>query len=292
MATLESSASERGERREYAFTTRDFERIRKLIREHAGIQLNDNKQDMVYSRIARRLRIRGLSTFSEYIGLLETDPAEWEEFTNSLTTNLTAFFREEYHFPILADFIQQRRGRKLRIWCSAASTGEEPYSIAITAIQASRIMNPSIEIIATDIDTKVLAEAASGVYPLERIKRLPADKLEFFLKGTGSNVGKVRLRPEVRNLVSFQPLNLLGKQWAVQGPFDAIFCRNVLIYFDRPTQRQIVQRFSPLLAPGGLLFIGHSETLAQEKDLYRLRGQTVYESVRYRDTSEGEQHAA
>lgn len=278
--------------REYAFTTRDFDRIRKLIREHAGIQLGDTKQDMVYSRVARRIRARKLGSFGEYLSLLERDKDEWEEFVNSLTTNLTAFFREEYHFPILADFLRQRRGKQTRLWCSAASTGEEPYSMAMTAIQASGVMNPSVEIIATDIDTRVLAEAEAGIYPIERIKRLPADKLEFFHKGTGSNAGKVRVRPEVRNLVTFQPLNLLDKQWAIPGPFDAIFCRNVLIYFDRETQRKIIQRFAPLLTPSGLLFVGHSETLAHDKDLFRLKGQTVYESCRYTESAEKSRRAA
>lgn len=277
--------------REYHFTPRDFEKVRKLIHEHAGIILNDGKQDMVYSRIARRIRAKRLETFNDYLQQLESDPVEWEEFVNSLTTNLTSFFREGYHFPILADFLKQHRGRRLKLWCSAASTGEEPYSMAITAIEALG-PNPTVEIVATDIDTKVLAEAESGVYSFERVKRLPAEKLNFFLKGSGSNTGKVKVRPEVKNLVTFRQLNLLDQQWDVQGPFDAIFCRNVLIYFDRPTQRQIVEKFSPLLSPHGLLFIGHSENLASDKDLYTLRGQTVYESRRYSDAKERKVHAA
>jgi len=277
--------------REYHFTLRDFEKVRKLIREHAGITLNDGKQDMVYSRIARRIRAKKLETFNDYLQQLESDPVEWEEFVNSLTTNLTSFFREGYHFPILADFLKQHRGKRIRLWCSAASTGEEPYSMAITAIEALG-PNPMVEIIATDIDTKVLTEAESGVYSFERVKRLQTEKLSYFLKGTGNNAGKVKVRPEVKNLVTFKQLNLLSPQWDVQGPFDAIFCRNVLIYFDRPTQRQIVEKFSPLLAPNGLLFIGHSENLASDKDLYTLRGQTVYESRRYRDAKERKVHAA
>jgi chemotaxis protein methyltransferase CheR len=280
------------DKREYAFTPRDFDRVRKLIREHAGIQLGDNKQDMVYGRITRRIRAKKMNSFAHYLNALEHDAEEWEEFINSLTTNLTSFFREEYHFPILADFIRENRGRRMRLWCSAASTGEEPYSMAMTAIQASGVSNPSIEIIATDIDTKVLAEAEAGVYPLERLRRLPADKLAFFHKGTGSNAGKARIRQEVRNLVTFKPLNLLDKQWDIQAPFDAIFCRNVLIYFDRATQRQLVERFSPLLTPSGLLFIGHSETLSHDKDLFKLRGQTVYEGCRYTDTAARSKHAA
>jgi len=277
--------------REYHFTPRDFEKVRKLIREHAGIILNDGKQDMVYSRIARRIRARHLDTFNEYLQQLESDPVEWEEFVNSLTTNLTSFFREGYHFPILADYLKGLRGKRIRMWCSAASTGEEAYSMAITAIEALG-PNPTVEILATDIDTRVLAEAEAGIYSYERVKRLTPEKLSFFLKGSGKNAGKVKVRPEVKNLVSFRQLNLLGQQWDVQGPFDVIFCRNVLIYFDRPTQRRLAERFSPLLTPNGLLFIGHSENLANDKDLFQLRGQTVYEGRRYNDAAERKAHAA
>lgn len=277
--------------REYAFTDRDFERIRTLIREHAGIQLSDTKHDMVYGRVARRIRFKRMGSFREYLAALDQDPEEYEEFINSLTTNLTAFFREEHHFPVLAGFLRQHCGKRLRLWCSAASTGEEPYSMAMTAIQACG-PNPAVEIIATDIDTKVLAEAKAGIYPAERIKRLAPENLKFFCQGTGSNAGKVRVRPEVQKLVTFKQLNLLDRQWPIQGSFDAIFCRNVLIYFDRDTQRQIIQRFSPLLVPSGLLFIGHSETLAQDKDLYNLRGRTVYESCRHRPSVAKHHHAA
>ena len=263
--------------REYEFTLTDFNRVRRLIREHAGILLNDTKQDMVYGRIARRIRAKRLNSFSDYLLQLESDAAEWEEFVNSLTTNLTSFFRESYHFPLLADHLRKCRGKHIRLWCSAASSGEEAYSMAITAIQALG-PNPSFEIVATDIDTKVLSEAQAGIYPYERIKSLAQDKLAFFLKGGGRNGGKVKVRPEVRNLITFKQFNLLTAHWDMQGPFDAIFCRNVLIYFDRPTQRRIVEKFMPLLAPNGLLFLGHSETLAHDKDLYKLRGQTVYEA--------------
>lgn len=278
--------------REFAFTPRDFERIRTLIRDHAGIQLGDNKQDMVYSRIVRRIRALGLNSFNDYLQMLDRNPEEWEAFVNSLTTNLTAFFREEYHFPMLAEYMSQKRGHPLRLWCCAASTGEEPYSMAITAIQAYGTSAPPVEIIATDIDTRVLAEANTGIYPLERVRRLSTEKLAFFQKGSGNNDGKVRVRPEVRNLVKFQALNLLDPKWGVKGPFDAIFCRNVLIYFDVATQKQIVQRFAPLLSPSGLLFIGHSETLAQDKDRFKLRGKTVYERCAFTESSARTLHAA
>ncbi len=279
-------------KREYAFTRRDFDRVRTLIREHAGIHLNDTKQDMVYSRIARRIRSTRMETFQEYLDALENNTDEWEQFVNSLTTNLTSFFREGYHFPILADFLRSKRGERIRIWCAAASTGEEPYSIAMTAIQAFDNASPPVEIIATDIDTHALAVAEKGIYPLERIKRLTPDKLTFFHKGVGANAGKVRITKEVRKLVTFRKLNLLEKNWDVQGPLDVIFCRNVLIYFDRPIQRQLVERFSPLLSSDGLLFIGHSETLAQDKDLFKLRGKTVYENSRRSQSLARSRHAA
>lgn len=280
------------DQREYAFTRRDFDRIRKLIRELAGIHLNDNKQDMVYSRIARRIRSARMRTFQEYLDSLEGNPAEWEQFVNSLTTNLTSFFREGYHFQILADYLRNEKGRRVRIWCAAASTGEEPYSIAMTAMQAYGNASPPVEIVATDIDTRALGEAEKGVYALERIKRLTPDKLAFFHKGVGVNSGKVRVTSEVKKLVTFRKLNLLDDNWDVQGPLDVIFCRNLLIYFDRPTQRKLIERFSPLLSDDGLLFIGHSETLAQDKDLFRLRGQTVYENNRHPQTSARRRHAA
>ena len=265
--------------REFEFTASDFARVRKLIYQHAGISLSDAKTDMVYSRIGRRLRVLDMDSFKTYLDQLErgNDTKEWEAFVNSLTTNLTSFFREEHHFPILADHLVLLK-KPIRIWCSAASTGEEPYTIAITACEAFGTLTPPVEIIATDIDTNVLNTAARGVYPNDRISKLPNHILkQYFQRGTGAQEGAVRVRNELKALINFQPLNLLGDNWIVKEPFDVIFCRNVMIYFDKPTQTKILSRFAPLMKPHALLFAGHSENFMYVSNAFKLRGKTVYE---------------
>lgn len=265
--------------REFDFTASDFTRVRKLIYQHAGISLSEAKSDMVYSRIGRRLRATGYDSFKSYLDNLEgqNDPVEWEAFTNALTTNLTSFFREEHHFPILAEHLSNLRG-PIRIWCSAASTGEEPYTIAMTACEAFGTLKPPVEIIATDIDTNVLATASRGVYPYERVSKLSDERRKrFFLKGTGAQEGSVRVRNELRSLITFQQLNLLDEQWPLKEPFDVIFCRNVMIYFDKPTQAKILSHFVPLMKSHALLFAGHSENFLYVSNAFHLRGKTVYE---------------
>jgi chemotaxis protein methyltransferase CheR len=265
--------------RDFHYTEQDFERVCVLIRARAGISIGPAKQDMVYSRLARRLRTLRLVRFSDYLDRLERDGgSEWEAFTNALTTNLTSFFREPHHFAVLGKHLAQRvRPGPAVLWCCASSTGEEPYSMAITAVETQDSRERPVRILATDIDTSVLERARAGAYPLDRVDKLPADRLKrFFLRGVGSRAGAVRVRPELRELVTFRQLNLLDPAWPVRGPFDAIFCRNVMIYFDKQTQAQMLRRFAPLLAPDGLLFVGHSESLFHVADLYRLIGQTVY----------------
>lgn len=270
--------------KEFEFTRADFERVRGLIYQRAGISLADSKQEMVYSRLARRLRAAGIESFARYLDELEAGrmPQEWESFTNALTTNLTSFFREAHHFPLLAEHAlkarRQQPGTPLTIWCSASSTGEEPYSIAMTLCEAFDTLTPPVQIVATDIDTNVLATAAAGVYPIERLDKLELDrKRRFFLKGKGAQQGLVRVRPELRSLITFRQLNLLADGWDLRGQFDAIFCRNVMIYFDKATQRKILSRFVPLMKPDALLFAGHSENFLYVSDSLRLRGKTVYE---------------
>jgi len=269
--------------RDFEFTSADFARIRELIHRRAGISLSDHKRDMAYSRLARRLRARNLETFRQYLELLESenDPAEWEAFTNALTTNLTAFFRESHHFPILAEFVK-RRQQPVSIWCSAASTGEEPYSIAMTLLEAlGDAAARQATILATDLDTQVLAKGEAGIYSLEQVKALSQERLKrFFLKGTGPHAGLVKVRPELRAMIRFQQLNLTDADYGLRTQFDAIFCRNVMIYFDKPTQSQVLSRFDPLTKPGGLLFAGHSENFTYVTQSFRLRGQTVYELTR------------
>ena len=265
--------------KEFDFTTHDFERVRALIHKKAGIALADSKQEMVYSRLARRLRAIGVSSFAQYLNDLESgrDDQEWEAFTNALTTNLTSFFRESHHFPILAEHVRKVR-EPIEIWCSAASTGEEPYSIAMTVCEAFNTLTPPVKIIATDIDTNVLAAGATGVYGMDRLDKLAPERARrFFLKGRGAQEGFARVRPELRKMISFTPLNLLAESWPVKGQLDVIFCRNVMIYFDKPTQGKILSRFAPLMKPDGLLFAGHSENFLYVSDAFKLRGKTVYE---------------
>ncbi len=263
----------------FEFTPRDFDRIRILIYRQAGIALTESKQEMVYSRLARRLRAKGLNSFEKYLDQLESEHSgvEWEAFTNALTTNLTSFFREAHHFPLLTEHLLHMKA-PLSIWCSASSTGEEPYSIAMTVCEAFGTLSPPVSIVATDIDTNVLETAANGVYPIDRIDKMAPERIkQFFQRGKGERTGLVRVRPELRKLVTFKPLNLLASNWPVSGPFDVIFCRNVMIYFDKPTQSRILERFVPLLKPEGLLFAGHSENFMYASDAFKLRGKTVYE---------------
>ncbi|MCZ8436186.1 CheR family methyltransferase [Achromobacter ruhlandii] len=250
-----------------------------MIHARAGISLGAHKREMVYSRLARRLRALGRQDFGSYLDQLENEPdaAEWEDFVNALTTNLTAFFRESHHFPILADFAQ-KRGGPVSVWCCAASTGEEPYSIAITLAEALGPRAGACSVLATDIDTNVLNRARTAVYPAERVAKMEESRLKrFFLKGRGANAGQVRVRPEIADMVRYETLNLLAPSWPISEKFDVIFCRNVMIYFDKPTQAKILERFVPLLKPGGLLFAGHSENFTYISRDFRLRGQTVYE---------------
>jgi chemotaxis protein methyltransferase CheR len=265
--------------KEFNFTRGDFERVRALIYQRAGISLADSKQEMVYSRIARRLRATGLTSFSRYLDDLEAGRLgeEWEAFVNALTTNLTSFFREAHHFPLLAEHVKKLSG-PVTIWCSAASTGEEPYSIAMTVCEAFNSLTPPVQIIATDIDTNVLAAGEQGVYGMERLEKMSQERMKrFFLRGKGAQEGMVRVRPELRKLITFKPLNLLADSWPLQGQFDVMFCRNVMIYFDKDTQRKILARFVPLMKPHALLFAGHSENFLYVSDALKLRGKTVYE---------------
>jgi chemotaxis protein methyltransferase CheR len=266
---------------EFEMSARDFDRVCQLIRKRAGIALNSSKRTMVYSRLARRLRATGKGSFEEYLDWLEkAGGAEWQDFINALTTNLTSFFREAHHFPVLQEHLRKLRGRdRINIWCCAASTGEEPYTIAISAMEAFNSMDPPVRIIATDIDTNVLETARAGAYRDESVTRLPPDIVRKYFQrpAAASSDGYMKVRPELMNMVSFRPLNLLDAQWPLRPGLDAIFCRNVMIYFDKDTQFSILRRFAPLLNPGGLLFVGHSENFSQARDTFQLLGKTVYQ---------------
>jgi chemotaxis protein methyltransferase CheR len=265
------------------FSQADFEQVRSLIYQRAGISLNAGKHAMVYSRLSRRLRETGQSTFTGYLQWLQASKgaageAEWQEFVNCLTTNLTSFFREDHHFQALADDLRERAGRHLRIWCSAASTGEEPYSIAMTVTETLGAQ-AQVSILASDIDTKVLATAQRGVYDADS-RGLSAERLlRHFMRGKGGNSGFIRIKPELARRVEFRPFNLMSHSWSLGEPFDLIFCRNVMIYFDAATQRQVLQQMHSVLRPGGLLYVGHSENFTESRALFRLRGKTVYQRV-------------
>ncbi len=268
--------------REFHFTEQDFQCIRKLIYEHAGISLSESKQELVYSRLAGRLRATDSKTFAEYLNRLQRgDNAEWEAFTNSLTTNLTSFFREAHHFPLLAQhFRHLGLGRPLTLWCSACSTGEEAYSIAMTAVETLGYDHP-LHIIASDIDTKVLQSAREGRYRADAVAKLPAQQIErFFIRGSGEHKDFVQVRPELKKMIDFRRINLLETGWAIHAPLDVIFCRNVMIYFDKETQLTILKKFAPLLHQDGLLFAGHSESFYHAGEILKLRGNTVYELAR------------
>ncbi|HEX4879028.1 MAG TPA: CheR family methyltransferase [Limnobacter sp.] len=279
VAINQSLLADEGDR-EFEFTDKDFARVRSLILRIAGISLATSKQSMVYSRLARRLRASNHARFSTYLDALEANHnnPEWEHFTNALTTNLTSFYREAHHFEILKKQLQSlSRASRIELWCSASSTGEEPYTMAITAMEAFNSFNPPVRILATDIDTKVLEHARKGVYRLDQVERIPQDILrKYFLKGKGESDGLIRVRPEVQALVTFRRLNLMDSIWQLRAGFDAVFCRNVMIYFEKDVQLQILKRFAPLMNPGGLLYAGHSENFAMAREYFTLRGKTVY----------------
>lgn len=266
--------------REFVLTPADFERVRQLIYRRAGISLAANKHDMVYSRLARRLRALHLNSFREYLDRLETgaDAGEWEAFVNALTTNLTAFFREAHHFEMLRRQLQGVTQRPIRIWCAAAATGEEAWSLAITACEAFATLAPPVQILASDIDTQVLKTAQEATYAADRLERVPLEqRRRYFIEVAP---GRFRVRPELTKLVGFQRINLLDASWpSVRAPLAALFCRNVMIYFDKETQYRILKKFVPLLCPEGLLYAGHSESLLFAADLFRPLGRTVFACV-------------
>ena len=263
-------------------TGADFERIRALIHQRAGISLHAGKQAMVYSRLSRRLRETGHRSFADYLQALERpgSDAEWQEFVNCLTTNLTAFFREEHHFDALREDLRARAagGRALRIWCNAASTGEEPYSIAMTVVETLGVSAP-VKVVCSDIDTKVLATAARGVYKADGVKGLSPERLQrHFMRGKGANAGLMRVKPELQKHMEFMTVNLIH-DLPLREPFDIVFCRNVMIYFDAQTQRQVLDRIHRVMKPGGMLFVGHAENFSDARSLFTLRGKTVYERL-------------
>jgi len=272
--------------REFQFTDRDFAFLRQIAYDHTGITLGDSKRQMVYGRLARRIRQLGLGSFADYCKRVEDDlDSELGELVNAITTNLTSFFRENHHFEHLANtalpeiMACNAGARRLRVWSAGCSTGEEPYSIAMTLAESGQLSGWDARILATDIDTNVVAKASSGVYGDDRIQGIAPQRLRrWFQRGNGANAGKARVVQPLRDMIAFRQLNLLGP-WPMQGPFDIIFCRNVVIYFDKETQRKLFARYADLLAPHGYLYIGHSENLFKISEQFRLLGGTIYKKV-------------
>ena len=270
--------------REFQFTDSDFNALRTLIKEMTGINLAGSKRELVYGRISRRLRALGLSSFGAYRGLLESgDGSELVAFCNALTTNLTSFFRESHHFDYLRDaFLMTRRNagsrsERIRIWSSACSSGEEPYSIAMTIIETIPDWKEwDLKILATDLDSDILARAKRGCFAHDRVKGLDPKRLARFFTESGEGTERTyEVIPDLANLVTFRQINLMH-DLPMSGPLDAVFCRNVVIYFDKETQRALFARIAKLQRPGNLLFLGHSESLFRVSDDYALIGRTVY----------------
>lgn len=272
------------EQREFEFSDANFNYIRQFVLEHTGIVLTAAKKDMVYGRLAKLIRRGHLNSFDEFCQALEQEDAEHQEFMiNAITTNLTAFFREQHHFDYLADklipeLIKRNMGsRRIRIWSAGCSTGEEPYSIAMTLLESlPQIDNWDVKILATDLDANVINHGKEGVYQYSRVTGIPNDKLKsWFQRGTAEKADMVRVHPRLRELITFKRLNLLH-EWPMQGSFDIIFCRNVVIYFDKNTQRKLFDRYANILKSGSHLFIGHSENLFGVSTRFDSLGYTIY----------------
>jgi len=269
--------------REFAFGDEDFEALRRLVKKLTGISLSEQKRELVYGRLSRRLRALKLESFAEYRQLLASDDAELVQLCNAITTNLTAFFREPHHFAHLRDQILRPRAadrgapRRIRIWSAGCSSGEEPYSIAMSVLEALPDLSGwDIRILATDLDSEVLERARRGVYPAERVTGLdPARLARFFRTHAERGMPSYEVVPELRALVSFKQLNLV-QPLPMKGPLDLIFCRNTVIYFDKDTQRDLFSRMAQLQRPGDQLFLGHSETLFKVSTDYTLVGRTIY----------------
>ncbi|MBN9305821.1 MAG: hypothetical protein BGO82_01690 [Devosia sp. 67-54] len=272
------------EQSEFALSEREFTRIRERLYDVAGISLSDAKRTLVIARLSRILRTRQLPSFDAYLDFLETEGSadDAQDFVNALTTNLTRFWREEHHFEHLVGYVGElmktrlsQSQKRLRIWSAGCSTGQEPYTIALSLLAAHPDLRRwDFKILATDIDTNVIAKAATAVYPDSELNGLSLERARLFER-TGD--GRVRIPQPVASLVSFKPLNLMAA-WPMKGPFDAIFCRNVAIYFDKATQGEMFGRLGRILAPGGFLYIGHSENLGAGGAGFRLVGKTIYQS--------------
>lgn len=272
------------ESREFPMTDQDFSRIQKLAYAYSGIKLSEHKRNMIYGRLARRLRSLSLASFNEYCELIaQENSPEYTPFINSITTNLTSFFRETHHFDFLTSTVfpalikANAATRRVRIWSAGCSTGEEPYSIAMVVKKYRPFTDWDVKILATDLDSNVVEKAKSGMYDADRVERVPEEHARALQLSKDKKL--VRIRPEIASLISFKQLNLLQK-WPMKGPFDIVFCRNVVIYFDVDTQKVLFDRYAELMSPNGHLFIGHSENLHNVSDRFESKGRTIYQRIK------------
>lgn len=273
--------------REFVFTASDFAYIRQLLKQQAGINLSDAKEDLVYSRLAKRLRSTGHKSFADYCSQVKQDSVELGQLINALTTNLTDFFRENHHFEhlkhkVIPELLSAKgTERKLRIWSAGCSSGQEPYSIAMAVLEAlphSELWD--VRILASDLDSNMVEIAAQGIYSLDKLSGVSPQRMQNWLrKGVGANGGLARTCPELRALIHFRQLNLMDN-WPMRTQFDLIFCRNVVIYFDKPTQRRLFDRFADQLTDSGWLYIGHSESLNSVSERFQLKGKSIYRRIR------------
>lgn len=269
--------------REFDYTDADFSRVKKLVYDFAGIDLNESKKNLVYNRLAKRIRFLQQDSFGEYLNYVEAQgEAEFIHLINAITTNLTFFFRENHHFEFLAETVipellkKNQSTKKIRIWSAGCSTGEEPYSIAIVLKEVVPA-GWDAKVIATDLDTNVVNTASTGVYKIDRLKGVSdSRKKSWFMKGKGSNDGYVKVKPELQSSIEFGQINLMN-EWPIKEQIDVIFCRNVVIYFDKETQTKLFNRYADLLREKGYLFVGHSESLYKVCDRFELLGKTIYQ---------------
>ena len=275
-------------RRDFQMSDQEFTQLRATIERVTGICMGDNKRQLLYRRLANRLAACNVSSFGEYLALLDSgDKRELETFSNVVTTNLTAFFREEHHFDTLTNQIipqlleKQTDRPKLRVWSAGCSTGEEPYSIAMTLRENfPQLVAGDTKILCTDIDTSVLATCSAGIYPQRSVENIPVERLRgWFLRANTSAGPMVKIKPELKSLTTFRQLNLFDP-WPMKGLFQVIFCRNVIIYFDKSKQRKLVDRFADQLEAGGYLILGHSESMQDLSDRFELLGRTVYRKLK------------
>ena len=274
--------------REFSFSRKEFDKLRKIANEYTGIVVSDDKYDMYYARLTKRLRALGLASFAAYIQYLQQNQTtEFTPFIDSITTNLTSFYREKHHFDQLKKDIipallnSSGFDKKIRVWSAGCSTGEEPYTIAMTLLEVlTSSPGVSARILASDIDTTVLQRAASGVYEIGRTDGLDKDILKrWFLRGKGSKQGYVRVSPMLQKIIEFRQFNLI-RDFPIKEKFNIIFCRNVVIYFDRPTKTQLINHFADHLADDGILILGHSESMQGISSRFRSIGKTVYRKLK------------